>query len=77
MTQSSKEPKDKVVPREWGSVEEGSPSGKEHKVLMGRGRTPRLRRVGGRGGPTGNSPEIRQALWATCSCLMVTSQRLG
>lgn len=47
--QFSKEPKDKVVSREWGSVEDGSPSGKERKVIMGKDRTPWLRRVGGRG----------------------------
>lgn len=77
VTQPSKEPKDKVVPREWGSVGDGSPSRKEHKVIMDKDRTPRLRRGGGRGRAIGKSPEIRQALWATCSCLMVTSQRRG
>lgn len=40
-------------------------------------RTPWLRRVVGRGQAIGNSSEIRQTLWATCSCLVVTSQRIG
>lgn len=46
-------------------------------MIMDKDRTPLLRRVAGRRRATGNSSEMRQAFWATCSCLMVTFSENG